>query len=428
MVGTPPQLLNNDPDGYAWGVWHDRTPLLLAQIRDAHVYGPEQRAALDALWREISAGNIEPLPAAAHDADRWASWADGNFGKPWADATFLWTESYFFRRLLEAVGFFTPGPWQFADPFAYLKNAELRSAASQTVLAGQDQLKDKPAAEQGQLKLLAALWGNLADLGFRIGQEGEAARAGLVTDDSAALWAALDPPGDVIVVTDNAGQELLADLILIDHLLTTGAATAVRLHVKPQPYYVSDATAADVDGCADRLGRTNATAEASARLRTAAAAGRFSLHTHEFYCAPLAYDAMPPDLARRFAGASLTIMKGDLNYRRLTGDRDWPPVTPFAEVVSYFPGPVAALRTLKSDVVTGVSPARIAGLEQANPKWRTDGSHALIQVALPDQVTVSWGSSDVVMRELAGSLAGRYAVLTARPRVEPVARRTRCHG
>src|SRR5581483_3419556 len=78
--------------------------------------------------------------------------------------------------------------------------------------------------------------------------------------------------------------------------------------------------------------------------------------------------------------ASLTVMKGDLNYRRLTGDRAWPPVTPFGEVVAYFPGPLAALRTLKSDVVVGISPAKVAELDAASPSWRTDGSHALIQV------------------------------------------------
>ena len=47
--GLPPELLNNDPHGFAWGVWHDRTPKLVTQIRDAHPYGPAQRRALEAL-------------------------------------------------------------------------------------------------------------------------------------------------------------------------------------------------------------------------------------------------------------------------------------------------------------------------------------------------------------------------------------------
>src|SRR5215472_7587319 len=63
----PPELLNNDPHGFAWGVWHDRAPRLVAQIRDAHPYGPAQRDALAALLAEISAGVMQPLDPGAAD-------------------------------------------------------------------------------------------------------------------------------------------------------------------------------------------------------------------------------------------------------------------------------------------------------------------------------------------------------------------------
>lgn len=51
VSGLPPELLNNDPRGFAWGVWHDRTPKLITQVRDGHPYGPDQRRALDSLQR-----------------------------------------------------------------------------------------------------------------------------------------------------------------------------------------------------------------------------------------------------------------------------------------------------------------------------------------------------------------------------------------
>lgn len=90
---------------------------------------------------------------------------------------------------------------------------------------------------------------------------------------------------------------------------------------------------------------------------------------------------MPADLRADFASADLTVMKGDLNYRRLVGDRLWPPTTPFTEVTSYFPGPVAALRTLKSDVITGLTPRTESALVTAEGQtWRTSGTRALIQV------------------------------------------------
>ncbi|MGW3731260.1 ARMT1-like domain-containing protein, partial [Streptomyces sp. NPDC000851] len=82
-----------------------------------------------------------------------------------------------------------------------------------------------------------------------------------------------------------------------------------------------------------------------------------------------------------FAAATVTIVKGDLNYRRLVGDRLWPPTTPFPDVTGYFPGPVAALRTLKSDVICGLDAGTEAALDAAEGRrWRTGGTHALIQV------------------------------------------------
>jgi hypothetical protein len=125
----PPDLLNDDPHGFAWGVWHYRTPKLVNQIRDAHPYGPAQRRGLEALLAEISSGPVKPLGPDAHDHEIWNSWGRDYFGQPWAQVPFLWSESYFYRRLLGAVGFFDDGPWHCVDPFEYLKSAELRDPA-----------------------------------------------------------------------------------------------------------------------------------------------------------------------------------------------------------------------------------------------------------------------------------------------------------
>jgi hypothetical protein len=380
----PPELLNNDPEGFAWGVWHDRTPRLVTRIRDSHPYDPARRQALDALLEEIFSGLMRPLGPQTRDYEIWESWGADHFGRPWLDAPFLWSESYFYRRLLEAVGFFDPGPWHRVDPFEHLKTAELRDPALEPDLAALDALERLPIEEQGQAKLLASLWGNRADLGFRIGQRPGSEHPeteGLVADDSAALWALLGPTADLVLVADNAGRELLADLVLIDHLLEHRQAASISLHVKPHPYYVSDATTADAIACLRRLAETGgAASEISRRLWAATADGRLRLSTHDFYCSPWSYHRMPADLADGFGRASLTVLKGDLNYRRLVGDRDWPPTTAFADVVSYFPGPVAALRTLKSDVVTGIDPATLGDLDATGKPWRTDGGHGLVQV------------------------------------------------
>ncbi|MFB9838392.1 damage-control phosphatase ARMT1 family protein [Actinoallomurus acaciae] len=368
-----PEPLGNGPGDYGRRVLRERTPTLITEVRDRHPYGPEQRRALDALLEEIASGTMRPLGEGAPDRARWDHWGAAYFGRPWADVPFLWWESYFYRRLLEAVGFFTPGPWFWVDPFEYWKSAELRDA---TVAV--------PAAGERQALLPASLWGNQADLGFLFGAAGGPdASGGLVADDGALVWSALDAggPNHVGVVADNAGRELLADLLLIDHLLRTGLAATVTLHLKPHPYYVSDATTADLVACLRRLAAADGEAAAvERRLSEAIGTGRLRLRAHAFSCAPWSYHHMPADLAEEFGDLTLTIMKGDLNYRRLVGDRAWPPTTPFAEVTAYFPGPVAALRTLKSDVVTGLDAATLSSLEASGGDWRTGGAHGLIQV------------------------------------------------
>ncbi|GHG12146.1 hypothetical protein GCM10017667_51880 [Streptomyces filamentosus] len=363
------------------------SPCPIQQVRDAFPYGRRQHEALDALLDEITNGVVQPLAPADHDHERWTAWGQEHFGRSWYDVPFLWAESYFYRRLLGAVGYFGTGPWQRADPFAPFKQAELRGDAVEEELQALDALASVPAEERATALLHASLWGNRADLGFRV-SAGEPAVADaavpvLVSDDSATLWQLL-PAGTsatVAVVADNAGRELIPDLVLIDHLLAHGHAERVVLHVKPYPYYVSDAMTADVVDSLRRL--IEASGEAGrigGRLWKAMAAGSLEVRTHPFFCAPLPYEEMPEDLRKECAGATLTILKGDLNYRRLVGDRLWHPTVPFAERTAYFPRAVAAFRTLKSDVIVGLEQGTLDSLQRSVAAWRTSGTHALIQV------------------------------------------------
>ena len=43
-----------------------------------------------------------------------------------------------------------------------------------------------------------------------------------------------------------------------------------------------------------------------------------------------------PDLYAELSQLKLIIFKGDLNYRKLVGDRDWPLSTTFTQAVSFF--------------------------------------------------------------------------------------------
>ncbi|MFG2606151.1 damage-control phosphatase ARMT1 family protein [Streptomyces sp. NPDC048514] len=383
-----PVILGNEPGSFPHGVLAERHPAIIQRVRDAFPYGPGQHRALDELLASCADGVIEPLPADAPDRDHWHAWGlPDHVGRSWYDVPWLWSESYFYRRLLDAVGYFGPGAWQGIDPFRPFKQAELDAPETDEELAALDALGELSERERGGALLHGSLWGNRADLGFRLSAAAAEAREpvpALVADDSEALWSLLPPGGaaTLVLVADNAGRELVPDLLLIAHLLTEGRAERAVLHVKPHPYYVSDATTADVVDALQRLrAAPGAAGEYGRVLRSAMAGGRLDVRAHPFSCAPLPYAQMPDDLRAEFAAATLTIFKGDLNYRRLVGDRRWPPTTPFQRATAWFPGPVAALRTLKSDVITGLSAATETALVAAEgQRWRTSGTHALIQV------------------------------------------------
>ncbi|MGW1778123.1 damage-control phosphatase ARMT1 family protein [Streptomyces sp. NPDC002143] len=419
-----PVILGNEPGSFPHSVLAERHPAIIRQVRDAFPYGPDIHERLDALSAGCVKGAIEPLPAHAHDRDRWRAWGlDAYAGRSWFDVPWLWSESYFYRQLLEAVGYFGPGPWQGIDPFRPFKLAELDAPETDEELAVLDTLENRPVEEQDRALLHGSLWGNRADLGFRLSDaEERAAVPGLVADDSETMWALLSETdtdtdtdadavtgtatptptetatatetaavtatttstevGTLCLVADNAGRELIPDLLLAAHLLAHGRCRRVVLHVKPYPYYVSDATTADVvDALRKLTSARGAAADYGRRLWAAMADGTLTVRAHPFSASPLPYAEMPDDLRAEFAAAALTIVKGDLNYRRLVGDSRWATTTPFADVTAYFPGPVAALRTLKSDVITGLDADTEAALVAAEgQRWRTGGTHALIQV------------------------------------------------
>jgi len=381
----PPPILISPEGSFAWDVFHRRHPVLIESLIAALPYGPQQIADLRALLDESRSGPMAPLRDGAPDERFWREWDRGHYGKPWADAPFLWAESYFYRRLLEATGYFRPGAWQGIDPFAPFKNAELSGPSVADELAALNGLPSLSAEKRAEVLLSSALWGNRADLSFQItGPAGDTQRTALLTDDSPLLWATLAASSSprVCVLADNAGRELLPDLVLIDHLLTSGLAAEVVLYVKPAPYYVSDATTADVLATLERL-RAGMGQEAELigrRLWQAMNSGTLVVRTHPFFCAPLPFHDMPADLRGEISGATMSIIKGDLNYRRLVGDQLWAATSPFAERVSHFPSPLAALRTLKSDVIVGLDERVVARLDATGEEWRTSGKYGLIQV------------------------------------------------
>jgi hypothetical protein len=89
---------------------------------------------------------------------------------------------------------------------------------------------------------------------------------------------------------------------------------------------------------------------------------------------------MPHSLKEEVGKSNILVVKGDSNYRRLLGDLHWNFTTKFAEIVSYLPAPMVALRTLKSEVAAGLKAEVLEELTIADPKWLTNGQWGVIQL------------------------------------------------
>jgi hypothetical protein len=337
----------------------------------------------------------------APDAAAWRGYVEPYLDAGWLEAPWFFAEVYFFRRILEAIGYYTPGPGNGVDPYLSQKRQGLE-AVQPSVQAMAPRLHDWVQAEgwsPGNLEELiqADLWGNQADLslwpageGERPGHEDEShQREHTLIDDTPALLAHLADlkgrPIQVDVILDNVGLELAGDLFLADFLLGNRVAEGVNFHAKPHPTYVSDAMIKDVNEMLSSFaGSEDLRVRALAgRLLGYRDAGRLRFATHYYWTSPLSFWEMPAPLNQDLGRGDLVICKGDANYRRLLGDRHWPFTTPFADIVRYFPTSLLALRTLKSEVAAGLQPGQAEEMFQKDPDWLTDGKWGVIQFYRP---------------------------------------------
>jgi len=348
---------------------------------------PDSAQRFEALHLEITSGAVTEFADAGADTELFAEATRPHLGKNWLDLPWFFAEALFYRRVLHAMGFFGEGPLARVDPYARAKQAELtpREGLGRLckVLAA---LADASQARVHQL-LLASLWGNRVDLSYNVATalgayQGNAASDLLIDDTGVVVQRLTGGAGKIALIADNAGTELLMDLALVRELLSLGKN--VELHLKSQPTFVSDATREDFIGTLACLEQTPGVLRALAQaLNAALDAGQLEVVTDFFYTSPWHYPQLPGELVRRFRACDLVILKGDANYRRLCSDAHWPHSTPFSDVVDYFPAPLVALRTLKSELIVGLSPGTSEQLSADEPEWLVNGRRGVIQAWLP---------------------------------------------
>lgn len=259
--------------------------------------------------------------------------------------------------------------------------------------------------------LQVSLWGNRCDLSISAGQENSQKtspmdslsdlRRFILVDDSDKVWSVLTSlPASggtaktgirLDIILDNAGFELLTDLVLADFMVSVGLAKEVRFHGKSIPWFVSDVTKQDFDWTVSQTAASNHKHMSSCGVqwKRHMKDGTWTYHDHRFWTLPHEFCDMPADAADLYAmlqGSDLILFKGDLNYRRLTGDRTWEHTVPFQQVLrGFLPAPLCSVRTLKANVQVGLEPGQAENLASQDAEWMTSGRYAVIQFCSPSK-------------------------------------------
>lgn len=371
---------------FAHQTMRERQPDNIQMVLDRNPdYSQNIQDQLKALRDSLPENAVIPPPeTASPDADAWERYRALLRDTRWLDTWWFFAEHSVFRLIVGAVRY-----WETArDPYAPIKQDEL-SGDALADLTGEMAavVRDDALDPDEQLHRLlgGALWGNRIDLSYMATSAHGTRQTNdddlLVDDRQRAVTYLRDRRGLIHLVVDNAGSELVMDLLLTDALLQRDFT--VMLHVKMHPTFVSDATTVDtrqhIDWLVSGRGGEDA-AVIGRRLQAAFEAGTLRIIPDFYWNSPLFLYDLPLRLRRTFADACLVILKGDANYRRAVNDTIFPVEMPFAAVTASFPVPLLALRTLKSDPVVGLAAGLAAKLDGLDDRWRVNGRRGVIQL------------------------------------------------
>lgn len=368
---------------------------------------------------------------------------DGSLPR-WFDSPWLLVECYMYRKIKQYC--LDSRHLRMFDPFVEQKQAACRASQNQMLVVANHLIEVEKAtcqannhthpSERSQFGLFIqlALWANKSDLSIsgmsadkiqhqkmsNIVESLESIQENILCDNMSEIWfkvqaikervrsadlVASDGGGSqgniyIDIVADNAGYEVYVDLCLM-HFLTLmfcpislgNSGVKFRLHLKRMPWFVSDCLRQDIDWLLDFMTtpeQDNNIRELGDKWRSFFASNFWEIHADKFWTLPNDYADMQTnakDLYNTLKQSSLVVFKGDLNYRKLVGDRKWHLLTPFRAALRGFePAPLAALRTAKADVVVGIEDINIFTRINNNelPRdWMLTGDYGLIQYVDP---------------------------------------------
>ncbi len=392
----PPPLVGSEVGSFTEFTVTQRMPKIARQVTVENHFPPGVNANLERLASILPSGNVPPLlNDTGTDFTAWDRSLEEYEQQRWVDVPWFFAETYFYRLILNITHYFRPGEWQGVDPFALQKRHGLETSIESIIALCSQVNKSLDTYQDNfhQAAMIAllyfALWGNRVDLSLWSALEIDRSRfdiqsqqAHILVDDASKVIELLTSGNKrVDFVVDNAGFELICDLCLVDFLLGSGVANQIKLHLKPHPTFVSDAMIKDVHETTEFLvaSQNQEAIVVARRLQEYMASGQLVLCENFFWTSPLAFWEIPDALKSELSAASLLIVKGDANYRRLLGDRHWDYTTNIADILCYLPTPMVALRTLKSEVLAGIKSEVVEEVAKSDSSWLTNGQWGIVQ-------------------------------------------------
>ncbi|KAI8337097.1 hypothetical protein BC941DRAFT_397046 [Chlamydoabsidia padenii] len=337
----------------------------------------------------------------------------------WFNGSWLFNECYMYRRMRESYSLSTR--WQDYDVFNNNKISTFRgSSASVFDLATKmPQLIAPVDLEKQELVfqelIQVCLWGNATDLSLLTNMtEEDIKRLQAIEKEKLAeqlqyivvnhidqVWNKLKhlEKARIDFILDNSGFEVFVDLVFADWLIQTNRASKVVFNCKTIPWFVSDVMPKDVpillNCCLNRDFFPNQpTDEQLDALKTMVTrwqsyleSGQLVLQSHPFWCSGLAYRSLPTEAPELFAdlnNSKLVIFKGDLNYRKLVYDCQWPVTTSFHDAIGHdladrFTS-ILSLRTNKAETVVGLAEGKREEIEAtvSSQEWKCTGKYAVV--------------------------------------------------
>ena len=201
----------------------------------------------------------------------------------WLHAPWLYTECYLYRLIHTYFALSTSSFWRKFDAFSTDKRKAFVSSKKGAIelvkhfhhiLKSVSSLDEETERAIFEEMIQISLWGNATDLSLLTSgtmeeldsRQGKAARESskknVLCDDTGAVFNLLTSlrsghqkgkTEEIHIVLDNAGFELLTDLIFASYLIESGFTARVVLHGKRMPWFVSDVNQHDLSDLVDGL-------------------------------------------------------------------------------------------------------------------------------------------------------------------------------